>query len=629
MQFSLSSKFWPVSLRPWLRRSLAFCLALLATVTVTLPSQAQFSLPENLGQLDDNRLPAGVERFGGMEVAPVRSPIDNEILFRIASPTVYDRSDAAADQRAVEQRAKQVQARLRLAIFNRRMDPETLAVEVSRLNNVTVVDVRDNDYPRPLILVSVTEQDADYNGQPIADLAADWQDILGREIRQGQARLSQAAVAKSLGAVVQIVLLLLGLTAILGLIKHALSKRQKVLRQRKQDLNDRQPIEPPVDPQQTQISEQQEAEAEFLTQKRNQFLQAFQQTLNLDRRLGLWNFIQWLLFWLIILAWYIGIFFLGQQFPGLSTLSGYLLSKPLQLLAIWFFTSLAIRISRRLIDRFKATWQDHDFSSLINLGNAQRRKLRISTIAGAAKGLASVVIATTGLLAALGTVGIPTGSVLAIGGLLGLAISFGSQNLVKDLVNGFLILAEDQYAIGDVIDLGNSAGLVENLNLRVTQLRSSDGELVTIPNSAITQVKNLTRTWSRVSFSIDVAYQTDPNHALRVLEEVAQGLYDDPAWHDKILAPPDVLGIDSVSNSGMTITTWIQTGPAQQWAVGREFRLRVRAALEANGIEIGTPRQTYALESSTARTNGQSHHLTNRDEGDEGSKSREAVAETL
>jgi small conductance mechanosensitive channel len=92
-----------------------------------------------------------------------------------------------------------------------------------------------------------------------------------------------------------------------------------------------------------------------------------------------------------------------------------------------------------------------------------------------------------------------------------LAISFGSQSLVKDLVNGFLILAEDQFAIGDVIDVGSAAGLVENLNLRVTQLRSSDGELVTIPNSAITQVKNLTRSWSRVAFSIDVAYQTDPD----------------------------------------------------------------------------------------------------------------------
>jgi small conductance mechanosensitive channel len=188
--------------------------------------------------------------------------------------------------------------------------------------------------------------------------------------------------------------------------------------------------------------------------------------------------------------------------------------------------------------------------------------------------------------------------VLAIGGLLGLAVSFGSQSLVKDLVNGVLILAEDQYAIGDVIDLGRASGLVENLGLRITQLRSADGELITIPNSAITEVKNLTRSWSRVNFRIDVAYQADPEKALSILREVVQGLYDDPAWHGKIPAPPEVLGIDSLSHSGMTITTWIQTVPLEQWSVGREFRLRVRKALEANGIEIGTPRQTYVLGSS-------------------------------
>lgn len=139
-----------------------------------------------------------------------------------------------------------------------------------------------------------------------------------------------------------------------------------------------------------------------------------------------------------------------------------------------------------------------------------------------------------------------------------------------------VILAEDQFAIGDVIDTGTASGLVENLNLRVTQVRSVDGELITIPNSNITQVKNLTRNWSRVAFSINVAYQTNPDEALAVLRDVAQKLYEDPDWHDKILAEPKVLGIDSVSHTGITITTWIQTEPAQQWMVGREFRLRYK-----------------------------------------------------
>jgi small conductance mechanosensitive channel len=307
---------------------------------------------------------------------------------------------------------------------------------------------------------------------------------------------------------------------------------------------------------------------------------------------------RWFLLWLLILLWYLGIIEIVSRIPMLLAYRKFVIGIPIALLGIWFFIGLTIRISHHLISLLQVTWETHHFVDFIDLGDAQRRKLRTSTIAEAIKDLATVLIAITGLLLGLKVLGISMGSVLAIGGLLGLAVSFGSQSLVKDVVNGILILTEDQYAIGDVIDLGRASGLVENLTLRITQLRGDDGELITIPNSTITEVKNLTRSWSRVNFKIDVAYQADPEKALSLLREVAQELYDDPAWHDKILATPKVLGIDSVSHSGMTITTWIQTVPLEQWSVGREFRLRVRKALEANGIEIGTPQQTYVLESS-------------------------------
>ncbi|WP_017298864.1 mechanosensitive ion channel family protein [Nodosilinea nodulosa] len=596
-------------LKRWFALGLALLLACGITLALAQPSPAQFSLPDGFGQRDGSALPKDVVRFGDLEAAPVRSPLDNSTLFTIASPTVYDRSKAAAGT-PVEQRAKQIEDRLNLAITYRTMDLKTLVVAVARLNNVTVIDVRDDKYPRPLTLVSVTAKDADFNGKPIDALAAEWRDILNTEIRKGIKQYSSDAIVSTLGQSLRALCWMVVATLAVALLKRGIGHRQRVLRQHKRDLDPAPAQEALIDPQQT-VPKQ--ADTERLIQQRTHFLEGLKHTLNLDRRLGLWSFLQWLLFWLLVLMWYIGVFKLANQLPGLSAISGYVLSKPLELLAVWFFTGLAIRLSRRTIDRFKATWQSHDFSSLIDMGDAQRRKLRISTIAGAAKGLATVLIATTGLLAALGRLGIPTGSVLAIGGLLGLAISFGSQSLVKDLVNGFLILAEDQYAIGDVIDLGDTTGLVENLNLRVTQLRSGDGELVTLPNSAIVQVKNLTRSWSRVNFSIDVAYHTDPAKALRVLREVAQGLYDDPQWQDKMLVAPDVLGIDSVSHRGMTITTWIQTAPAQQWAVGREFRFRVREALEKNDIEIGTPRQTYALEASAVEVNGHSRERSNQE----------------
>jgi small conductance mechanosensitive channel len=587
-------------------------LAALLTVTVTQPSTSQFSIPE-LGQSDGFNPPSEVIRLGSIEVATVHSPISGEELFRIASPTLYDRSAEGADLTAsVERRAEEVNARLLRATLERvdpQMDPESLSVNVGILNGMTVITVKDSHYTQPLVLITVTQVDADYYGIPINELAEDWRDILETELRTELQQLTSEELFKDFAAVSRTLLGLMVITVVFLLAKHLVKRYQRRLYRRKkalQEMNESAAPEVPVDPQAgTSATEPviENGPQEQIAQQRNRFLQGVDEILNLDRRLNVLSFIQWVLFWSLILIWYIGLYRLVRQFPFLQQYSSGVLQTPIELLGIWFLTGLAIRICRRLIDHFTTEREGFDLGDILTFGDAQRRQLRASTIAGAAKGLASILLLSFGILLALGALGLPTGSVLAIGSIFALAISFGSQSLVKDLVNGFLILAEDQFAIGDVIDTGSAAGLVENLNLRVTQLRSSDGELVTIPNSNITQVKNLTRSWSRVAFSIDVAYQTDPDKALQVLKNVAQTMYDEPEWHDKIVAEPNVLGIDSVSHSGMTITTWIETEPSQQWAVGREFRLRVRRALADHGIEIGTPRQTLAME-PTANTNG-------------------------
>ncbi len=576
----------PTPLKRLLTSALAFALALGLSLAMGQPSQAQFALPDGFGSKGPVGPPQGVTRYGNVEAIAVESPLSANTLFTIASPTVYDRSpDAVGDRQTVEQRAEEIQAKL-LLLLKRPMDSESLIFEVSQLNNVAVIDVRDNQFPRPLVLLSVTEFDADFNGQPIDALADQWRGILENELRSGLAKLPDDRKRVN-----HILIGLLLLTTGLVALKYGVWKRQTQLRQQKKALrsaaiSEAAAVDEPTDP----LGEQ-------LPQARTAFLQQFAQVFTLDRQLAALDFLQWLLFWLMISAWYIG-------FGWVAVVSSYLIRNqfgflrvPLRLLLIWFFAGLAIRISRRLIDIVLHRWKPFDHLDFLDLGDAQRRQLRSSTISGAVKGLVTIAIVLFGLLSALNTLGLPTASVVAIGSLAGLAITFGSQNLIKDLVNGFFILAEDQYAIGDVIELGSATGLVENLTMRVTQLRSGSGELVTVPNSSITQVKNLTRNWSRVNFTIDVAYHTDPEKALAVLNDVAQTLYDDPAWHDKILAEPTVLGIDNVSHSGLTITVWIQTEPGQQAAVGREFRLRVRKALEANGIEIGMP-QYYSLDAS-------------------------------
>ncbi|HIK44429.1 MAG TPA: mechanosensitive ion channel family protein [Leptolyngbyaceae cyanobacterium M65_K2018_010] len=595
------------------QRLLLFGLSLLLALGLNLamgqPSQAQFSLPNGLGGKGPVGPPQAVTRYGNVEAIAVESPLSATTLFTIASPTVYDRSpDAVGERQTVEQRAEEIQAKL-LLLLKRPMNPESLVFEVSQLNNVAVIDVRDDQFPRPLVLLSVTEFDADFNGQPIDVLANQWRDILENELRNGLAKLPDDQRR------VNHILLGLGLlTAGLGLLKYGLWRRQRQLRRQKKALRWSK-TDPkgssaavsaakPVDRPAASLDEQ-------LPQARTAFLQRLPQVFTLDRQLAALDFLQWLLFWLMILAWFSGFFWVAGVSPYLIRNRFKFLDVSLALLLLWFLTGLAIRISRRLIDIVIHRWKPFDRLDFLDFGDAQRRQLRSSTIAGAVKGLVTIAIVLFGLLSALNALGLPTASVVAIGSLAGLAITFGSQNLIKDLVNGFFILAEDQYAIGDVIDLGSAKGLVENLTMRVTQLRSGSGELVTVPNSSITQVKNLTRNWSRVEWAIDVAYHTNPDQALAVLNDVAQTLYNDPDWHDKILAEPTVLGIDHVSHSGLTLTTWIQTTPAQQWAVGREFRLRVRRALAEQGIEIGIP-QYYSLDESVKlsdrpQPNGHNH----------------------
>ena len=136
------------------------------------------------------------------------------------------------------------------------------------------------------------------------------------------------------------------------------------------------------------------------------------------------------------------------------------------------------------------------------------------------------------------------------------------------------------------------------VTLRVTQLRDNEGQLITIPNSTITVVRNLSKDWSRVDLAIDLAYGTNPDHALDVIRRLTQEMYQDPEWNSKLPDPPEVLGIDALGHSGMLIRVWIKTLPLQQWVVAREFRRRLTLVLDQEGLAIGVPQQSLWFRSS-------------------------------
>jgi small conductance mechanosensitive channel len=593
-----------------LRWAMVGLLSFILVVGSASMALGQFSDLSKVGQ--GSSVPKGVSRLGEYEVTWVKSPIDDQQLFEIASPTIFDRSNPPKGRIPVEIRAKAIEERLdrellRVAETRKSATSQPSTLEIATLNNRPLLLVTNPQKSRPLKLVTVTEPDAEYHSETLQTLAEQWRTILQKEVNRQADLLNPQVFFPRIGQAFLILLAMLTTTAVIWRLRRLILHRQRALQPQRQSQIPGTQVAISNTPAVPEDASPEERQPGAIASNRGGFWGRLQSPLNFQRQLGLYGFLQWLTFWLLVVIWYFGTYAILSRIPILMKYSGWALAGPLQLLFIWFSLSLTIRICRWLVDWSMNALQS---SAYLSLGDTQRQSLRISTVTTALQGLITFVFLAIGVVWTLDVLGIPTSSILAGGAILGLVVSFSSQNLIKDLVNGCLILAEDQFAVGDVIDLGDASGMVETMNLRITQLRNSDGELITVPNSAIIKVRNLTRSWSRVNFSIDVAYQTDPEKALSVMQEVAQKLYDDPEWQNKIVAEPTVLGIDSVSHSGMTITTWIQTEPGEQLAVGREFRLRVRRALEENGIEIGTPRQTYALESPSTEANDQRKGLT-------------------
>ena len=262
------------------------------------------------------------------------------------------------------------------------------------------------------------------------------------------------------------------------------------------------------------------------------------------------------------------------------------LGTPLSVLLCLLVIRLTIKGGDVLIDFVAQYWSKQK--------SMQRHTLRARTLSKALKGwLRAVVYLILGVVIAyhLHQLGTITQVVAVALGFFSFALSLASQSLLKDLLAGLLILWEDQYAVGDVIVIGEQGGLVESISLRVTQLRNLEGELITIPNGSIGMVRNLSSEWSRVNYAIEVGYDADVDRVLEVIEAIAQQMYGDSQWQERILEAPEILGIDNISHTGILIRLLIKTQPLQQWSVAREFRLRLKKAFDEHGIEIGIPRQ--------------------------------------
>jgi small-conductance mechanosensitive channel len=221
-----------------------------------------------------------------------------------------------------------------------------------------------------------------------------------------------------------------------------------------------------------------------------------------------------------------------------------------------------------------------------------RRVQRAETVGALLKSVASFGIWTLAGLMALGTLGLDLGPLIAGAGIVGVAVGFGSQNLVRDFISGIFMLMEDQYGVGDVVDAGPATGTVEGVGLRTTRLRDVNGTLWHIPNGEIRRVGNRSQGWARALVDVEVAYSTDLDDTTRTIEHVAHDVYADPHWAPKILETPEVWGVEELGPDGIRVRLVAKTRPLEQWKVARELRARLKVAFDQAGIEVSAQKAT-------------------------------------
>jgi moderate conductance mechanosensitive channel len=228
------------------------------------------------------------------------------------------------------------------------------------------------------------------------------------------------------------------------------------------------------------------------------------------------------------------------------------------------------------------------------------RSARLRTLLPVLRTAVLVVIVTLVGLVVLAEIGVNIAPLLAGAGVIGLAVGLASQALLKDLIIGLIILAEDTVAVGDVVDVIKGAGVVEAITIRAMRLRDASGTLVTIPFSEVTTIKNMTRDYAYAVHDVGVLYKEDPDRVIAVLKEVAAEMAGEAQWASRIAAPLDVVGLERFSDSAQIIRVRLRTAPLQQWPVQREFNRRMKKAFDAAGIEMPAANQTHYLDAPKA-----------------------------
>lgn len=266
-----------------------------------------------------------------------------------------------------------------------------------------------------------------------------------------------------------------------------------------------------------------------------------------------------------------------------------ILQYALRILAIWLMAWAVLQVVRVIAARVEKAVDDKN--DLITTSKEKRGR----TISQLIRGVGRVVVMVGAVLLTI-DVFMDIGPILGGAAILGLAVSFGAQSLVKDIITGFFMLMEDQFAVGDVVEVAGLGGSVEEITMRVVKLRDLEGNLHIIPNGEIKAVTNRTRGWSRAVIDVAVAYESDIDRVLQVVADETRRFSDEDRWAALLDGAPEVTGVESIANNAVVVRALLRTWPGQQWAVAREFRRRIKNRLTSEGIDIPSPRRIVEVQ---------------------------------
>jgi moderate conductance mechanosensitive channel len=265
----------------------------------------------------------------------------------------------------------------------------------------------------------------------------------------------------------------------------------------------------------------------------------------------------------------------------------WLLDSGIKIFLIFFAAYILNRIFKIAIKRFQTNLEKNDPT-----GEAGKRANTLGTLL---RTIAIVAILLVAIMMVLSEIGVQIGPMIAALGIGGLAIGFGAQNLVRDVISGFFIIIENQIRVGDVVNINGKGGVVELITLRIVRLRDLHGSVHYIPHGQITAVTNMTKDYGRYVFDVGIAYREDVDQVIEILKEIGDNLINDPEYRDVIVEPLEIMGLDRFDDSAVVIRARITTRPIQQWRVGREFNKRMKKVFDERGIEIPFPHRTIYM----------------------------------